>query len=262
MRLRTENRSGSRESGVGNRGFPDSRLPIPYSLFLAVLICSVATANLKGQGAPSDVQLLNKVFDSTNKALKINVVANGDGGAGAGDFPNLTQLFNRAYDPASGAIKVNCVLGCGGAGATFQVNATNTSNQNTLNFQSGAGITVSNPSAGNVAFNWSAPAAVTMTRDSLAFASTLTMNMSNGGSKKITLTGNVASSSITNPADTQLLVLEICQDSTGGRSFAWPGNVKGAGTPDPAAGTCSAQQFQYDSAATNWYAIAPMMTRM
>src|SRR2546427_618475 len=33
MRLRTENRSGSRESGVGNRGFPDSRLPIPYSLF-------------------------------------------------------------------------------------------------------------------------------------------------------------------------------------------------------------------------------------
>jgi len=260
MRLRTDNKVAGFKCQVSETW---NLKPRTWNFVLAVLIYSISTASLKGQGAPSDVQILNKVFDATNQALKINVVANGGGGAGAGDFPNLTQLFNRAYDPTSNAIKVNCVQGCGGgAGATFQVNATNTSNQTTINFQSGAGVTVSNPSAGNVAFTWSAPAAVTMTRDTLAFASTLTMNMSNGGSKKITLTGNVASSSITNPADTQLLVLEICQDSTGGRTFAWPANVKGAGTPDPAAGTCSAQQFQYDAAATNWYAIAPMMTRM
>ena len=260
MRLRTDNKVADFKCQVSETW---NLKPRTWNFVLAVLIYSISTASFKGQGAPSDVQILNKVFDATNQALKIKVVANGGGGAGAGDFPNLTQLFNRAYDPASNAIKVNCVLGCGGgAGATFQVNATNTASQSTLNFESGAGITVSNPSAGNVAFNWSAPAAVTMTRDTLAFASTLTMNMSNGGSKKITLTGNVASSSITNPADTQLLVLEICQDSTGGRTFAWPANVKGAGTPDPTASTCSAQQFQYDSAATNWYAIAPMMTKM
>lgn len=41
----------------------------------------------------------------------------------------------------------------GGGGATFQVNGTNTSSQTTINWQSGTNIAVSNPSAGNVAFN-------------------------------------------------------------------------------------------------------------
>ena len=42
-----------------------------------------------------------------------------------------------------------------GGGAKFQVNGTNTSNQTTINWQSGTNIAVSNPSAGNVSFNLS-----------------------------------------------------------------------------------------------------------
>jgi hypothetical protein len=52
-------------------------------------------------------------------------------------------VFGTSWAPAS----------CGGGGATFQVNGTNTSSQTTINWQSGTNIAVSNPSAGNVAFN-------------------------------------------------------------------------------------------------------------
>ncbi len=51
-------------------------------------------------------------------------------------------------------IQWQCAAG-GGGGATFQVNGTNTASQTTLNWQSGTNLTVSNPSAGNVAFNFS-----------------------------------------------------------------------------------------------------------
>ena len=95
MRLRTDNKVAGFKCQVSETW---NLKPRTWNLVLAVLICSIPTANLKGQGAPSDVQILNKVFDATDQALKIKVVANGGGGAGAGDFPNLTKLFNRAYE--------------------------------------------------------------------------------------------------------------------------------------------------------------------
>ncbi len=52
-------------------------------------------------------------------------------------------------------IQWQCAAGGGGGGATFQVNGTNTASQTTINWQTGTNITVSNPSAGNVAFNFS-----------------------------------------------------------------------------------------------------------
>ncbi len=52
-------------------------------------------------------------------------------------------------------IQWQCAAGGGGGGATFQVNGTNTTSQTTLNWQTGTNITVSNPSAGNVVFNFS-----------------------------------------------------------------------------------------------------------
>ena len=74
----------------------------------------------------SDFQIANKVFDSTNLALKINVVANGNPGGGAPDFPNLSQVFNRAYDSTNTALKVNCVVGCSGGQNTVTFSATPT----------------------------------------------------------------------------------------------------------------------------------------
>jgi hypothetical protein len=51
-------------------------------------------------------------------------------------------------------IQWQCAAGGGGGGATFQVNGTNTTSQTTINWQSGTNVAVSNPSAGNVAFNF------------------------------------------------------------------------------------------------------------
>lgn len=44
---------------------------------------------------------------------------------------------------------------------------------------------------------------------------------------KITLTGNVTSSTLVNAALGQSITFIIAQDGTGGRSFAWPSNVRG-----------------------------------
>ena len=69
---------------------------------------------------------------------------------------------------------------------------------------------------------------------------------------KITLNGNVTSSKLTNATAGEQLNFIVCQDTPGGRSFAWPANVKGAvlGTK---ASTCSTQSFVFDG--TSAYAI-------
>ncbi len=54
----------------------------------------------------------------------------------------------------SSVSRTDCTF-TGGAGATFQANGTNTLSQTTINWQSGTNITVSNPSAGNVRFDFS-----------------------------------------------------------------------------------------------------------
>lgn len=78
------------------------------------------------------------------------------------------------------------------------------------------------------------------------------------GSFKITLTGNVTSSTLTGATAGQLIVFEIIQDATGGRTFVWPTNVKNAmSITGQAAGAneVSTQMFYYDG--TNAYAVGP-----
>lgn len=72
----------------------------------------LALTRLRAQGTPSEVQLLDRIFDSTNRALRVKAVATGGGGGPAADNPNLAQVFNRAYDSTNTALKVNCVAGC------------------------------------------------------------------------------------------------------------------------------------------------------
>ena len=92
---------------------------ITLTAWTALLVAAAgATAGRLQAQTASDVQILNRIYDSTNTALKINVVANGGAGGGAADFPNLTQLFNRTYDSTNGALKVNCIIGCSGSGST------------------------------------------------------------------------------------------------------------------------------------------------
>ena len=71
---------------------------------------------------------------------------------------------------------------------------------------------------------------------------------------KIILKGNVSHSELSNATAGEQLNFIVCQDASGGRSFAWPKNVKGGAILGTTGGTCSAQSFIFDG--TNAYAIS------
>lgn len=75
---------------------------------------------------------------------------------------------------------------------------------------------------------------------------------------KITLTGNVTSSTLSGSANGQYIAHEVCQDGTGGRSHAWPANYIGgmtiSATRNSAASTCYRQLFFNDG--TNVRAVS------
>jgi len=77
---------------------------------------------------------------------------------------------------------------------------------------------------------------------------------------KITLTGNVTSSTLTfgggivSPA---MIIFEITQDATGGRTLVWPTNVLAAPVINPGAGETTSVILYYDG--TNAIAVGPGM---
>jgi hypothetical protein len=94
--------------------------------------------------------------------------------------------------------------------------------------------------------------AVVSAMKAVTFSATPTFDASLGNAQKITLTGNVTSSTLSGATAGQSLTFVICQDGTGSRTFTWPANVKGATTIGSTASKCSAQTFIYDG--TNAYA--------
>ena len=97
----------------------------------------------------------------------------------------------------------------------------------------------------------------------VTFSATPTFDASTANTFKITLTGNVTSSTLSNvPASTgtQYLYFIICQDATGSRTFVWPTNVKGGMAIGSTLSTCSAQTFVTDG--TNAYAISTGVANM
>jgi len=94
----------------------------------------------------------------------------------------------------------------------------------------------------------------------VTFSSTPTFDASLGNTQKITLTGNVTSSTFSNAIVGQPINFLICQDATGGRTFVWPTNVKGGMTVGSTLSTCSAQTFIFDG--TNAYALSAGVTNM
>jgi hypothetical protein len=94
----------------------------------------------------------------------------------------------------------------------------------------------------------------------VTFSSTPTFDARLGNTQKITLTGNVSSSTLANAAAGEQVNFIICQDATGNRTFAWPTNVKGGMAIGSTASTCSAQNFIFDG--TNAYALSSGVTNM
>ncbi len=96
--------------------------------------------------------------------------------------------------------------------------------------------------------------------NTVSFSSTPTFDARLGNTQKITLTGNVTSSTLSNPTTGEQIHFVICQDATGSRTFAWPSNVKGGMTIGSTASTCNAQNFIFDG--TNAYALSPGATNL
>ncbi len=90
----------------------------------------------------------------------------------------------------------------------------------------------------------------------VTFSATPTYDASVTNGFKLTLTGNVTSSTLSNAVAGQVVTFVFCQDATGGRTNVWPTNVKGGGIITPTANICSMQSFEYDG--TNAYATGGM----
>lgn len=74
----------------------------------------------------------------------------------------------------------------------------------------------------------------------------------------ITLTGNVTSSGLSGQTAADLFIFNICQDGTGGRTFAWPTGFSQAATISPVASSCTKQTFYWSGAAA--IALTPGVT--
>lgn len=94
----------------------------------------------------------------------------------------------------------------------------------------------------------------------VTFTATPVFDASAGNEFKITLGGDVTSSTFINGADGATLVtFRIVQDGSGNHNFAWPANVRGGGSPAPGAGTRNIQVFALDTDGS-LDAAGPMMT--
>lgn len=82
----------------------------------------------------------------------------------------------------------------------------------------------------------------------VAFSATPVFNAQSGQQFKMTLTGNVTSSTFANGASGPgVVVFRLVQDGVGGRTFVWPANVRNAGIVSGAPNARSIQAFAVDT---------------
>lgn len=84
------------------------------------------------------------------------------------------------------------------------------------------------------------------TLTTVTFSATPTFDASTASTFKLTLTGNVTSSTLSNAVAGQPINIEVCQDGTGGRTFVPPTNVQGWVTIPSGASACIMQDLVYD----------------
>jgi hypothetical protein len=87
----------------------------------------------------------------------------------------------------------------------------------------------------------------------ISFSATPTFTATSS-SNIITLTANVTSSTLAAGYGGQPMTITICQNGTGGFTFVWPSNVRGAMTIGSIASKCSSQSFTYSANQTAWMA--------
>lgn len=92
----------------------------------------------------------------------------------------------------------------------------------------------------------------------VTYSATPAFNASLYNTFKITLTGDVTSSTLSGAATWQIINFLILQDATGNHPFVWPPNFRGGMTIGSGAGAWSLQSFIFDG--TNAYALSSGVT--
>lgn len=80
----------------------------------------------------------------------------------------------------------------------------------------------------------------------VTFSATPSFDFSLGDLQKLTLTGNVTSSTALNLISGEKVTLILCQDATGSRTFVFPTSFSGGVAINSTANACTAETFTYD----------------
>ena len=94
---------------------------------------------------------------------------------------------------------------------------------------------------------------------SVTYSPTPVFNAANSNGFQMTLSGNIASSTISGVTAGQLLAFYFAQDSVGGRTVSWPSSFVGALQPDPTPYAVSVMLFRADLTG-NPRAVSPMIS--
>ena len=82
--------------------------------------------------------------------------------------------------------------------------------------------------------------------DTMSFSATPTFPAGSYGYFTMTLTNNVTSSTLTGGVNGQQITFDICQNATGGYTFAWPSNLSGAPAMNQSPNGCTIVQAIYN----------------
>jgi len=93
------------------------------------------------------------------------------------------------------------------------------------------------------------------TYTAVSFSSTPTFTLTGNTIFSMTLTGNVTSSSIVGGTPGSEIVVNLCQDSVGGRTFVWPASFLNPPTVSSTANACQGSTF-YLNNSSQWILVA------
>ncbi len=211
----------------------------------------------RGGGTNSSINVHDYILDSENGAAMDAMLvldgidtANVYGGSGDATVSGTDSCYKVVGGGTANFFNVNCNITASIPTQVFDILGTPTGSVNVIGLKTSATPNNLVNSAGLPYFNQLDRLRQTV----VTFSATPTFNALVSNNFKITLTGNVTSSTLSNAQTGQVLTWQICQDATGSRTFVWPTNVKGATTIGGTLSTCSAQSFKYDG--TNAYALA------
>jgi hypothetical protein len=177
------------------------------------------------------------------------------------NFDNYTPTVGAVLAPLSGTSVAGNLSVTGNVSATgtvtgsnipsnilqqLQNSGTNVAQRTIANFQGGLKAVDNGSTRTDVSL--SIPIAV----NTVTFSATPVFDLSLGSVQKLTLTGNVTSSTVSNGTAGGSYSFEICQDATGGRTFVPPTGLNQWAAIPSTALACSAQQYYFDTT-TNAY---------